>query len=197
MDKSLEVITERRILKTVEALKKNNFEAHYIENTEALHDKISEYMFEGCTWSVGGSVTLKETGVIDFLKKGNYSYFDRYAKDADTDDIFAKAKTADVYFTGANAIIEDGILYNVDGNGNRVSAIIHGPKKVVVVAGYNKIVKTLNDAVTRVQEIAAPANAERLNTTDIVGMCCHEVISRMQRVKNRIAVLILLDQYGY
>lgn len=197
MDKNLFTIITRRIERTVEALRENGFDAHHIADTDALYTKIHDYLPDGGSWSVGGSMTLFETGVIDYLKKGGYTYFDRYAQDADVDDVFAKAKSCDAYFMSSNAITEDGELYNVDGRGNRISALIHGPKKVVVVAGYNKIVKDLTDAHKRVLEIAAPANAVRLNHQDVNTMCSFELVSRMQTVKNRIAVLILPEQYGY
>jgi len=197
MDKNLSVVIKQRIERTIEALNANGFDAHYIEDTEALMAKIANYLPQGGSWSVGGSVTLFETGVIDHLKTGDYVYYDRYAKNADVDDVFAKAKGSDAYFMSSNAITENGELYNVDGRGNRLSAMIHGPKKVVVIAGYNKIVKNLDDAHKRVDEIAAPANCVRLNIADVDSVCSFELVSRRQSVKNRIAVLILPESYGY
>ncbi|MDR2931541.1 MAG: lactate utilization protein [Oscillospiraceae bacterium] len=197
MDNNLMEIVTRRIHRTVSALKENGFDAHYIDSSEALFKKIGDYLRDGDSWSVGGSVTLFETGVIDHLKKGPYTYFDRYASGADLNDVYLKAKSCDVYFMSSNAITENGELYNVDGRGNRVSALIHGPKKVVIVAGYNKIVKTLDDARQRVWDIAAPANGVRLGTSDIDTMCSFELVCRLQTVKDRIAVLILPEQCGY
>lgn len=197
MDRNLMTVIKQRIDRTVIALQHNGFDAHYVKNTDELFSSIPRYLPEGGSWSVGGSMTLFETGLIEYLKSGNYTYFDRYATGADVEDVFQKAKSADCYFMSANAITENGELYNVDGRGNRISSLIHGPKKVVVVAGYNKIVSDLDAARRRVWEIAAPANGVRLNTTDINAMCSHELVSRTQTVRRRIAVLILPEQYGY
>ena len=90
--------------------------------------------------AAGGSMTLFEAGIIDHLNSGKYHHLDRYAKDADTYQVMREAFFADTYLTSTNALTEEGELYNVDGNGNRVAAMLFGPKQVIVVAGYNKIV---------------------------------------------------------
>ncbi|MDL2233617.1 lactate utilization protein [Ruminococcaceae bacterium OttesenSCG-928-L11] len=197
MDKNLMTIVKQRIDRTVIALQHNGFDAHYVQNTEELYAQIPKYLPDGGSWSVGGSVTLFETGLIDYLKSKDYVYYNRYAESEDVEEVFLRAKSCDCYFMSSNAITENGELYNVDGRGNRISSLIHGPRRVVVVAGCNKLVKDLDAARKRVWEIAAPANCARLNTTDINTMCSHELVSRTQTVKKRIAVLILPEQYGY
>jgi len=210
MNKSLQVVIDKKVERTVAALRANNYEAHYITSQEELLAKVDEYAPPGAVCTVGGSMTLFETGVIDRIKGNGCTYLDRYAPGADTADIFRQAFFSDVYFTSSNAITEDGCLYNMDGNGNRAAAMIYGPKKVVVVAGFNKIVKTLEEARRRNREICAPANNIRLNNpnpcaktgycvdckTDTL-ICVTEVVHRRQRNKERVAVLILPESYGY
>ena len=143
MDKNRLGILEKQIDRTVEALRKNNFDAHFVKNKDGLLSKISEMVPDGASCSVGGSVTLYETGVIDYIKGRDLTYYDRYAENADVGKVFHEALSADFYFTSSNAVTETGELYNMDGNGNRVAAIVYGPKKVIVVAGANKIVKDI------------------------------------------------------
>ena len=117
---------------------------------------------------------------------------------------------SDVYFAGTNAVTENGCLYNVDGNGNRVAAMIYGPKSVVVVVGVNKIVSDLDAAKERVRKIAAPANTVRLScdtpcakTGECMDcnspsrICCNFVVMSNQRVKDRLKVIILDESLGY
>jgi hypothetical protein len=210
MDKNLEKTVEMRITRTVEALRKNKMEAYYIPDTSALISKLGELMPEGASCSSGGSVTLAEAGVMEFLRSGKYNFLDRYAPGIDTDKVFHDALSADFYFMSSNAITEKGELYNIDGNGNRVAALAFGPKRVIVIAGANKIVKDLDEAFIRVKTIACPANALRLGKEfpcAITGVCndcktpgrfcCSTVISQYQVVENRICVLILPQSLGY
>lgn len=213
MDSNIKWVIERKINRTMENLEKNNMEAFYVENEEELIEKISEFVKEGDTVSVGGSMTLFETGIIDFLRKGKYNFLDRYKEGLTSEqikDIFRKSFLSDVYFTSSNAITEEGELYNVDGNGNRVAAMLYGPEKVVVVAGVNKIVKNVEEAIKRVKEVAAPANTVRLNkNTPCIktGYCmscmssnriCNEyTLIKRQGMKGRIKVIIVGKELGY
>ncbi|MCL2033686.1 MAG: lactate utilization protein [Oscillospiraceae bacterium] len=210
MDKNRFEILEKQINRTVDALRKNNFDAHYVKNVKELFKKLDEMVADGASCTVGGSMTLFEAGVIEYIKSRKIQYIDRYAENADPVQVYRDALHADYYFTSSNAITQAGELYNMDGNGNRVAAIVYGPKKVIVIAGSNKIVKDLEAAVKRNREIAAPANAVRLNKDLPCGntgvctdcrspgrFCCHELISHYQQNKDRIAVLILPDSYGY
>lgn len=213
MDSNIKWVIERKINRTMENLEKNNMEAFYVENEEELIEKISEFVKEGDTVSVGGSMTLFETGIIDFLRKGKYNFLDRYKEGLTPEqikDIFRKSFLSDVYFTSSNAITEEGELYNVDGNGNRVAAMLYGPEKVVVVAGVNKIVKNVEEAIKRVKEVVAPANTVRLNkNTPCIktGYCmscmssnriCNEyTLIKRQGMKGRIKVIIVGKELGY
>jgi len=210
MHKSLQAVIEKRIERTVKALCANHYDAHYLSGIPQLHEKLAEYVSAGSTCTVGGSMTLFETGVIDYLKGCGCTYYDRYAESADINDIYRKAFSCDVYFASANAVTEDGYLFNVDGRGNRVAAMVYGPQKVVVVAGYNKIVKDLDAARARIREIAAPANCVRLNLGNPCAktgycmdcksdtyICGNELVLKLQTQKDRITVLILPDSYGF
>lgn len=211
MDNHLTEIIAKRALRAVDALRANRFEAHYIPTKEDLLAKIRELMPPGCSCSMGGSMALHETGVNQYLESGgDFSYIDRYAPGADLDEVFHQALSCDVYFSGTNAITLDGKLYNVDGRANRVAAICYGPKKVIIVAGHNKIVTDIPAAQQRMREISAPANAVRLERPTPCGaigvcqdcrsdqrMCSQELITGWQMIPGRICVLIVGGEYGY
>ncbi len=215
MDKNKYEIVRLRMERTAQALRKNNIFCECAENCDEALDIISGLVSVGETVAVGGSVTLFESGVINFLRSGNYNFLDRYDKTLvpeQVKDIFIKSFSADTYFMSSNAITEKGELYNVDGNGNRVAALIYGPKSVIVVAGYNKIVRDVEEARKRVCEIAAPANAVRLETgtpcTEIGKcvncsldrrICSTQVVTGFQSVKNkdRIKVILVGEELGY
>lgn len=210
MDKSLQAVYEKRVTRTIQALTKNRMDGEYIADRKALLARLEELMPEGCSCSTGGSATLDETGVRDYLRSGRFQFYDRYAPGVDEDDILHKALLCDVFLTSANAVTEDGKLYNIDGNGNRLSAMIWGPKKVIVIAGVNKIVPNLEAARERVRTIAAPADATRLgkqtpcvmtgHCTDCSSpdrICSHEVITHWQENIGRVRVLIIGEEYGY
>ncbi len=224
MDNNLKSINEKRIAKTIANLEKNNMQAFYVKTKAEVPDKVTELMKDGETVSVGGSMTLFECGVIDLLHSGKYSFLDRYEEGLSRDDIeklFRETFFSDTYISSSNAITENGELYNVDGNCNRVAAICYGPKSVIIVAGYNKIVDDIDDAVKRVKKIAAPANAVRLSSKTYCSekgecmslhagetgmacgcdspsrLCCSYVVSGYQKVKGRIKVIIVGEELGY
>ena len=213
MDNNVKWVNEQKILRTIEALKKNNMNGYLVNTNEELIEKIKELVNEGSTVSCGGSMSLFETGVIEHLRSKRYKFLDRYKeglRKEEIDNIFKESFFADAYFSSTNAITEGGELYNVDGNGNRVAALLFGPKKVIIVAGVNKIVKNLDEAIKRNREISAPANAKRLNKSTPctkVGYCmdcksaekiCREyTLIKSQKDKNRIHVIFLNDSIGY
>lgn len=213
MDKSLQFIQEQRIKRTMENIEKNNMEAYYVQDEKELMEKIKDFIKEGDTVAVGGSQTLFETKIIDFLRNEKFNFVDRYAPNLSKEDIkevFRKSFFTDVYFTSTNAVTENGELYNVDGNGNRVAAMIYGPDSVVVVVGINKIVKDLDAAIKRNKEVSGPANNTRLNTSNPctkIGRCidcknprriCNNyVLIKRQSVKGRIKVIIVGKELGY
>lgn len=210
MDKHLQSVITKRLERTEKALNHNRFDAHVLGSREELMDKLREMIPPGTSCSVGGSMTLFETGVIDFLQSGDFHYLDRYAPEADHRQIYRDAFSCQVYLTSSNAITEDGKLYNMDGNGNRVAALIYGPDRVIVIAGYNKIVADLEAARQRNRQVSAPANAQRLgkelpcahlghcaDCSSPQRFCSSEVIIHCQMVPGRITVLLLAEELGY
>src|SRR5699024_2701749 len=116
---------------------------YFAQNSKEALEKVKALLNNGDTVGVGGSITLNEIGALDLLRNGHYNFLDRYQAGLtpeEEEEIFLKSLTADVYITSSNAITQKGALYNVDGRGNRVAAMLYGPKKVIVVVGYNKIV---------------------------------------------------------
>lgn len=213
MNKSVEFITEKRVERTMAALKKNQIQSTYVQNLEGIYDYIDKELFDGAVVSVGGSVTLFETQTYEHLKNGRYHFLNRYEDGLTKEDIraiYLKSFDADGYFASANAITEDGLIYNVDGSGNRVAAIAYGPKKVFLIVGVNKIVSNLDAAIKRNEEMAAPANAVRLNmktpcqSTGICNhckstdrICCTYNVTGFQRDPNRIHVILVNASLGF
>lgn len=224
MDNNLQAIIKKRIDKTAKNLEKNNMQVFYAETREDAAKKVSELLKEGDTIGVGGSATLNECGILDIVRSGEYNFLDRYEEGLTGDElekIFIESFSADAYISSANAITEKGELYNVDGNSNRVAAICYGPKSVIIIAGYNKIVRNLQEAIDHVKLISAPANCQRLSSetyckekgecmslascdpdmADGCGsparICCNYVVSAYQRKKNRIKVILVGEQLGY
>ena len=166
MDKNVLWVNEQRILRTIKALEKNNMNGYIVASNVDLISKIEELISPKSKVSCGGSMTLFETGVIDHLKSGRYEFLDRYKEGLTQDEIkeiFRQSFLSDAYVTSTNAITENGEIYNVDGNGNRVAAMLYGPDKVIIVAGVNKIVPNVEEAIIRTKEYASPINAKRLN----------------------------------
>lgn len=212
-----------RIEKTITSLRNNNMAAYYVEKKEDVVPLLKTLMNEGETVTHGGSETLKECGVTDLLNSGAYNYLDRSkaASPEEVEEIYRKAYFADTYLASANAVTEGGLLYNVDGNSNRVSAILYGPKQVVFICGYNKIVRDLDEAVVRLKTVAAPKNTKRLSCETYCAkegeclamgrdasymcdgckspqrICCNYVVSAHQRHKDRLKVIIVGEKLGY
>ena len=211
MDANKKKTIQATVKRTIENLEKNRFKALYVNDKEEACKLISTLIPEGAYTASGGSVTLIETGIMDFLKE-HTDYHGEYMD----------AYNAEYYLVSANAITEHGEIYEVDGRSNRISAMFFGPKNVIVVAGINKIVPNLRRAVERVKEIAAPANSVRLcrdNPCTKLGhcaslscsdehlsalgcssderICCNYTVFGPQREKERIKVIIIGEDYGY
>lgn len=213
MDQNLAFVMRKKAEKVIENLEKNNMNGYFVEDEKAAVEKVKELIKEGDTVSVGGSMTLFETGIIDFIRNGKYHFLDRYQEGLNAEqikEIFRKSFSADVYLTSSNAVTEKGELYNVDGRGNRVAAMLFGPDKVIVVVGVNKIVKDTEEAEERRKAYAAPANVQRLSIKapcaetgycmdcQSEGRICNEyTLIKRQGVKGRIHVIIVNKQLGY
>ncbi len=214
------------IIKTLmENLENNNMKPYFCENKEEAKALVMSLIDKGATVTNGGSVTMKEIGVMDAVKeREDITYLDRNASGLTPDEvkeIYKKAFFADVYLMSTNALTLSGELYNVDGNSNRVAALLYGPESVIVVCGVNKIVENLDEAVKRVKTVAAPKNTVRLHTGSYCEnagecmslknqgafmcdgckgsgrICCNYVVSAQQRHKDRIKVIIVNEELGY
>ncbi|MBC2581746.1 lactate utilization protein [Clostridium sp. DJ247] len=213
MDKNVSWYIEKRVERTIKGLNDRNMEGYYVNNREQLFQKLKELIVEDSTVGLGDSMTLLETGIIEFLRSGKFNFLDKYKEELTRDEkreIYIKNFSADTFICSTNAITESGELYNIDGNGSRVAPIIYGPKQVILVAGINKIVKDIEEAEKRVRSYAAPIDAKRLNKDTPctkLGYCvdckspnriCNDfVIIRGQFIKGRIKVLIVGDILGY
>lgn len=149
---------ELRIRRVMDALEKNNMQAYYAPTCADAVKIAKELLQPGNVISCGGSVTLDETGVMDLMRCGDYEFLDRTTAKTpeEREKLYREVFSSDVFLTGTNAVTEHGELYNVDGNGNRVAAMLFGPKKVLVFAGCNKIVRNIDDAAKRVKSCATP-----------------------------------------
>jgi L-lactate utilization protein LutB len=213
MDKSMQAIMRKRVDRTVKSLIRNRFDAQYVDTAKEAVQLVSSMLQPGMTVAFGGSMTLQEAGVMDMLKQAPVNLVDRNQPGLSQEDIkacYRQAFSSDVYLCSTNAVTEQGELYNVDGNSNRVSAMLFGPDKVIVVAGVNKIVTDLAEADRRMKTVAAPANATRLScATPCVQtgrcedcqsparICCNTVVMGPQRHQGRVTVLIVGETLGY
>lgn len=207
-----ELFNEKRGNTVVKNLKGRGFEACYCKTGEEAKEKALEWMEEGALVAWGGSMTIQDIGLTKAVREGNYRAIDR--EQATTAKEKQKAAmdalSADYFLTSANGISEDGQLVNVDGNGNRVAAIVFGPKYVIVVAGMNKVVRTAEDAMVRARTVAAPLNQQRFlkNTPcSVTGVCsnckspeciCNQLLTtRNCRPAGRIKVILVGEELGY
>lgn len=215
-----------QVERTIKSLAKNNIEARFLPTASEVVPTVASYLQKGESVSVGGSVTLTETGVLELLRNGSYTFYDRYdpslTKEG-VDELFRKSFFADTYIASANAITEHGEIYCVDGRSNRVAAMLYGPKQVILVASWDKIVPDLVSAIVRVKHIAAPANSARLKIDTYcvangkcmnahcddrhlmalaAGACEHTICSNYvvcsrQQIEGRMKVLIVGESIGY
>ena len=166
MDENLKEIIKIREDRMIKAFNQNNMQITFVDNFEQLHNYLKRYLCNQKTIALGGSMTLFENGVIDLIRQSDVILYDRYEEGLSRkqmQEVFRKAFTSDIFITSTNALTTDGCLYNVDGNGNRVAAMIYGPKEVIVIAGKNKIFENETEAINHIKTISAPANAVRLN----------------------------------
>ena len=212
MSASQEIIDKRNALyaqKVIKGLESRNMSGYYVENKEDALKKALELIGEGSSVTMGGCMSAYEIGLVDALKKGNYEFIDRDAYE-DKRAAMLAAYDADVFLSSANAMTEDGILINIDGNSNRVSAIAQGPRKVVFIIGMNKVCADVDSAMKRARNTAAPINAQRfglstpcsttgacMNCKSPDTICCQILITRYSRHAGRIHVILVNDTLGF
>lgn len=173
MRETLEWFQEKQVERTIQALERNRIPASFFSTREQATERIVEMIPPGSKVGIGGSVTLRQLGLIDEVKRRGFTVLNPFEPDLSDEErleLRRKALVSDVFLVGTNAVTEEGQLFNIDATGNRVGAMFFGPKKVIVVAGTNKIVRDLEEAIIKVREKTAPINAKRLG---IDAPCVH------------------------
>ena len=192
----------------IKGLESRNMSGYYAADKEEAVKKALEVIGKGSTVAMGGCQSAHEIGLIQALEEGDYNYIDR--SNMTPRESLMAAYDADVFLSSANAMTNDGIMVNIDGNSNRVSCIAQGPKKVVFIVGRNKICSDLDEAIKRARNVAAPANAQRFDVKTpckVTGkcadckspdtICCQFLITRYSRHEGRIHVILVNDTLGY
>ncbi len=195
--------------KVIKGLESRNMTGYYAATAEEALKKALEIIPEGSSVTMGGGMSVHEIGLVNALKAGNYNFIDRDACE-DKRAAMLAAYDADFFLSSANAMTEDGILVNIDGNSNRVSAIAQGPKKVLFIVGMNKICDDVDGAMKRARNVAAPINAQRfglstpcaktgscMNCKSPDTICCQFLITRFSRHKDRIHVILVGENLGF
>ena len=193
------------------ALQSRNFEAYYCKTAEEAKEQALKLLPEGSSVSWGGSLTIREIGLLDAISVGKYEIIDRdLARNSqERMELMRQALLCDTYLTSVNAISEDGEFVNIDGMGNRVAAITFGPKSVIAIVGMNKVCKTLEDALVRARSYSAPLNVVRIglqtpcNTSGSCAncksadcACSYIVTTRMCKTPGRIKVILVGEPLG-
>ena len=206
------MITKRNELlaqKVIKGLASRNMTGYYAADREEALKTALSLIPEGSSVTMGGAMSAHEIGLVDALKNGNYDFIDRDAYE-DKRAAMLAAYDADVFLASANAMTEDGVLVNIDGNSNRVSAISQGPRKVVFIVGMNKVCSDLDGAMKRARNVAAPINAQRFGLSTPCAktgacfdckspdtICCQFLITRFSRHAGRIHVVLVNDSLGF
>jgi len=203
---------EKRGQILVKHLQQRHFDAYYCATREEALAKALELIPEGASVGWGGAMSAQQIGLIDALKSGPYHPIDRNTRTTQQEREQAELEclSADVFLTGANGLSLDGQMVNIDGHGNRVAAIIFGPKSVLVIAGMNKVEDSLDAAIQRARTIAAPMNQQRFlqpnNPCTVTGTCAncksetcicnHIVVTRNCRPAGRIKFILVGEELG-
>lgn len=208
MDKNLYTRNEKLAQKVIKGLESRNMTGYYAADREEALKKALELIPEGSTVTMGGAMSAVEIGLVYALMNGNYDFLDR--NQMEPREALLKGYDADVFLTSANAMTEDGVMVNIDGNANRVSYIANGPKKIVAIVGMNKVCDDVDGAMKRARNVAAPTNAQRFeintpckktgscaNCKSPDTICCQFLVTRYSRHAGRIHVILVNDSLGF
>ena len=208
MDKNLYTRNEKLAQKVIKGLESRNMTGYYAADKEEALKKALELIPEGSTVTMGGAMSAVEIGLVYALMNGNYDFLDR--NQMEPREALLKGYDADVFLTSANAMTEDGVMVNIDGNANRVSYIANGPKKIVAIVGMNKVCDDIDGAMKRARAVAAPTNAQRFeintpckktgscaNCKSPDTICCQFLVTRYSRHADRIHVILVNDSLGF
>ena len=206
-------LRNERLAKTViKNLQRRHIEGFYCPTAEEAVKQVSELIEDGSSVTWGGTMTVRDLGIPQALKnRGTLEVLDRDLVETPEEKqaMYLKAFSADVYLSSANAISEDGVIVNIDGNGNRVAAITWGPKKVIFVIGLNKVAQTVEAALARARSTASPINAARFDIKtpcQVDGVChncnsadsiCNYVHFLRNSPRGRHTVVFVGEDLGY
>jgi len=169
---------EKLLSRTAEGLAKRGFAAVIKKTREEILAHVESIVPDGSSVGMGGSVTVRELDIPAMLARKGCTVYDHWRPGLSQEEVFAirrRQLTADFFLTGTNALTVDGRLVNIDGTGNRVAAMSFGPRHIIVIAGANKIVRDLDDALRRIKDLASPQNSRRLGLQTpcaAAGRCC-------------------------
>ena len=203
---------QRLAERLIKQLQRRHITAYYCPTATEAVQQVSSLIADGSSVTWGGSMTIRDIGIPQALRdRGTLEVLDRDLV-TDRDEvvrIYERAFTADVYLSSANAISEDGVIVNIDGNGNRVAAITWGPKQVIFIIGLNKVAQTVEAALQRARSTAAPVNAARFDIQtpcQLDGVChncnspesiCNHVHFLRNSPRGRHAVVLVGESLGY
>lgn len=211
MEELKTLLYEKRGKILVKNLQNRHFEAYYCKDKAAALQKALELIPVDSTVGWGGAMSAQQIGLLDAVRSGPYRALDRETcRSAEEKERLSRAcLSADVFLTGANGISLDGQMVNIDGTGNRVAAMVYGPQTVLVIAGMNKVMDTLEDAITRARTVAAPLNQQRFllpNPCTTTGTCadcksetciCNQIlVTRNCRPVGRIKFILVGEDLG-
>ena len=209
MDQNIVKRNELLAQKVIKGLESRNMSGYYASGREEAKKIALSLIPEGSLVTMGGGQSVWDIGLPQALKEGNYNFLDRNLVE-DKRAAMLAAYDADVFLASANAITEDGVMVNIDGNANRVSALAFGPKKLVLIVGMNKVCPDVDAAMKRARNVAAPINAQRfglstpcaktgscMNCKSPDTICCQFLITRFSRHPGRIHVILVNDTLGF
>ncbi len=195
--------------KVTKGLASRNMTGYYAADADEARSIALTLIPEGATVTMGGGMSVHEIGLVEALKAGDYHFIDRDAME-DKRAAMLAAYDADVFLASANAITEDGVMINIDGNANRVSAIAQGPRKVVLIVGMNKVCPDIDSAYKRARNVAAPINTQRFGLSTPCTktgacsdckspdtICCQFLMTRFSRHDGRIHVILVNESLGF
>ena len=209
MNKNITARNEKLAKEVIKGLESRQMSGYWAADKQEALKLALELIPEGSSVTMGGAMSAHEIGLVEALKKGNYNFIDRDEAE-DPRAAMLAAYDADVFLSSANAMTQDGVLVNIDGNANRVSAIAQGPRKVIFIVGMNKVCDDLDGAMKRARNVAAPINAQRfdintpcnktgkcMNCKSPDTICCQFLITRFERHPGRVHVILVNDALGF
>ena len=209
MDRNIEKRNGLLAEKVIKGLASRNMTGYYAKDREEAKRIALSLIPEGSSVTMGGALSAHEIGLVEALQTASYNFIDR-ATFENPREAMLTAYYADWFLSSANAMTEDGVLVNIDGNANRVSCIANGPKHVLFIVGMNKVCSDIDGAMKRARNVAAPINAQRfglntpcsktgscMNCKSPDTICCQFLITRFSRHKDRMHVILVNDTLGF